>query len=186
MLRGALRRDLASAVASNIWFRPTCLHSSAYSSTAMNRTNADIKQAIMNSVKASMRSGDKATTVVLKSVLADLTYMEKSPQSKDVSAFAVVRRGINRREESIASFRAGGRNDLADIEESEIRILNGLLPKQMSEDDISQLVLQVKDRLGANGLGDLGKVMKVLNTEVDSSVAPMKLVSEVAKRVLSS
>ncbi|EGF84477.1 hypothetical protein BATDEDRAFT_22553 [Batrachochytrium dendrobatidis JAM81] len=134
-----------------------------------------------------MKSGKKTETAVLKSVMADIIYMEKSSQAnQDISASAMIRKGIKRREESAVAFRAGNREDLALIEESEIQILNSLLPKQMSEECIAKIIGEIKERIGAKGLGDLGKVMKVANTELNSSVSSMKLVSEVAKKILSA
>ncbi|KAL2911327.1 hypothetical protein HK105_209216 [Polyrhizophydium stewartii] len=153
---------------------------------AVEQANAEFKAGIKNELKAAMKGGDKAATAVLKSLLSDLTYAEKSPQDKGVSAVTILRRSIKRRQESAASFRAGARDDLAVAEEAEAAILERFLPKQMSEDEIAAVVAQVRDRIGAKGAGDLGKVMKVLNAEIDASVAPRKLVSEVAKRVLSA
>ncbi|OAJ37579.1 hypothetical protein BDEG_21586 [Batrachochytrium dendrobatidis JEL423] len=171
--------------------KPKCLNlfQRAYSVSAAEQVNAviDLKQAIKNSIKTSMKSGKKTETAVLKSVMADIIYMEKSSQAnQDISASAMIRKGIKRREESAVAFRAGNREDLALIEESEIQILNSLLPKQMSEECIAKIIGEIKERIGAKGLGDLGKVMKVANTELNSSVSSMKLVSEVAKKILSA
>ncbi|KAI8929584.1 Yqey-like protein-domain-containing protein [Entophlyctis helioformis] len=202
-----LRRTAAVAVAAvertNAWttvasVAAVCRTSSALSaraartigqrffSTPPSDADAGLKQALKDRLKASMVAKDKFTTTVIKSVLADILNAEKSGnQDKFITVTAIIRRGIKRRQESAAAYRDGGRADLAEAEEAEIRVLEQLLPAQMSEAEIADAVRAVMEREGAKGPADLGRLMKALNAEIDAAVAPRKLVSEVAKRLLS-
>ena len=71
----------------------------------------------------------------------------------------MLRRELKRRQESIEAFRAGGREDLAAYEEYAAGIIEGLLPKQMDEAELSALIDRVIAETGATSARDMGKVM---------------------------
>jgi uncharacterized protein YqeY len=87
--------------------------------------------------------------------------------------------------DSIEIFEKEGRHDLAGKEKEELAIIEELLPKQMSEQEISEKVKQIISELGATGMKDLGKVMPA-SMKVTAGLADGKLVSEVVKKLLSA
>jgi uncharacterized protein YqeY len=93
---------------------------------------------------------------------------------------------IKKRREASLIFQSAGRNDLVEIEESEILILEGFLPQQMSRESIQHVIDKVVKDVGAASIRDIGKVMKVVQMKIDVSVAPTKLVSALVKQSLSS
>ncbi|KAF9162366.1 hypothetical protein DFQ27_002136 [Actinomortierella ambigua] len=140
-------------------------------------------------VKDAMRSKDKERLTVVKSVLSDLVYLEKSPQAPEKVTDSVIQvliqKSIKRREESIHDFEKAGRSELAAQEQKGIDMLKVYLPQEMTEQEIEAEVRKAIEATGASSAKDVGKVMKELSG-MDPARAPKKTVSEVAKRILSS
>ncbi|KAF9117160.1 hypothetical protein BGX27_000009 [Mortierella sp. AM989] len=140
-------------------------------------------------VKNAMRSKDKERLAVVKGILSDLTYLEKSPQApaqvNDSVIQVLIQKSIKKREESILSYKTAGRAEQAAQEQKEIEMLTVYLPKAMTEQEIEEEVRKVVREQGAAGPKDLGKVMKELNG-LDPAKAPKKVVSDTVKRVLAS
>ncbi|KAJ3085177.1 hypothetical protein HK102_000238 [Quaeritorhiza haematococci] len=164
----------------------SCLYVRQYSAVAADPNEA-LRTKLKADMKAAFKASDKKRLTVIKSLLSDITYAEKSGSKGDASSFAVIlQRAIKKREDSVQQYRAGDRADLAVAEEQEIAIVREYLPKQMSEEDIEGVVREVVEKVGAKSSKDLGKVMKAVNASVDPGAAPKKTVADVVKRVLSS
>ncbi|KAF9897816.1 hypothetical protein BX616_004933 [Lobosporangium transversale] len=140
-------------------------------------------------VKNAMRAKDKETLAVLKGILSDLTYLEKSPQAPaqvtDSVIQVLIQKSIKRREEAILNFKASHREQEAANEQKEIETLMVYLPKAMTEQEIEDEVRRVVKEQGATGPKDMGKVMKELGG-LDPARAPKKVVSDTVKKVLAS
>lgn len=108
-----------------------------------------------------MRSGDALRRDVLRMAQNAIYSIEKAghKQLTDDEVIGVLAREVKTRRESIEAFRAGGREDLAAKEEAEIAILQGFLPQQLSEAELSSLVAEAVATTGATSPRDLGKVM---------------------------
>ncbi|MGH7930294.1 MAG: GatB/YqeY domain-containing protein, partial [Candidatus Binatia bacterium] len=87
------------------------------------------------------------------------------------------------RSESIELYRKGGRDDLAQKEEAELRILQEFLPPPLTEQEVEALIRESIAELGASGIRDLGKVMKQVMPKV-SGRTDGKQVNELAKALL--
>jgi uncharacterized protein YqeY len=95
-----------------------------------------------------------------------------------------MQKAIKKRRESSAAFKAAGRHDLLEIEETEILILQEFLPKQITNESIQIVIDNVMKEINATSLRDIGKVMKLVQMKIDVSVAPTKLVAELVKKSL--
>ena len=99
----------------------------------------------------------------------------------EAAELAVLRRELKKRQESIEAFRAGGREDLAAFEEYAAGLIEGLLPQQMDEAELSALVDRVIAETGASSAREMGKVMSAVMAQggraVDGKVAS-RLVKE--------
>jgi uncharacterized protein YqeY len=97
---------------------------------------------LQESVKTALKAGDKERVAALRMVVCELQKEAKRTQLEldGDTEFAVLRRELKRREESIEAFRAGGREDLAAHEEFAAHIVEDLLPKQMDEAELSGLI----------------------------------------------
>lgn len=134
-----------------------------------------------------MRSGDELRRDTLRMVASAAQYAEKNQRRPltDDEFLAVLAREVKTRRESVEAFRAGGREDLASKEESEIAILQAFLPAQLSDDELTALVQEAVAATGAASIRDLGKVMGYLVPKTRGR-ADGKRVSELAAQALAS
>ena len=138
---------------------------------------------LQESVKTALKAGDKDRVAALRMVVCELQKEAKQARQEldEAAELQVLRRELKRREESIEAFRAGGRDDLAAHEEQAARIIEGLLPQQMDEAQVSELVERVVAETGAASLKDMGRVMAAVmaqgGVQVDGKLAS-RLVTE--------
>ncbi|KAG0033557.1 hypothetical protein BGZ81_008133 [Podila clonocystis] len=139
-------------------------------------------------VKNAMRSKDKERLAVVKGILSDLTYLEKSPQAPaqvtDSVIQQLIQKSIKKRQEAALSFAGAGRQDMADQEHKEVEMLKVYLPQAMTSQEIEAEVRRVVKEQGATSAKDMGKVMKELGS-LDPAKAPKKDVSDMVKKVLA-
>lgn len=91
---------------------------------------------------------------------------------------------IKQRKDSIEQFAKGGRTDLVEKEEAELKFLQEFMPAQMSEEDIDALIKKTIEEAGAVSVKEMGKVMKILMPKL-TGVADGKIVGEKVKAFLS-
>ena len=92
---------------------------------------------------------------------------------------------VKQRRDSIEQFDQGGRPDLVEKEEAELKVIQEFLPAQMSEADLDVIIAEAVRETGAVGVRDMGKVMKVLMPRV-AGKADGKAVGEKVKLRLST
>ena len=88
------------------------------------------------------------------------------------------------RKDSIEQFAKGGRQDLVEKEEAELKILQEFMPAQMSDEDVEALIKKAIADVGALSVKDMGKVMKVLMSQITGK-ADGKAAGEKVKALLS-
>ena len=91
---------------------------------------------------------------------------------------------IKQRKDSIEQFAKGGRTDLVEKEEAELKILQEFMPAQMSKEEVDAVIKKTIEEAGAVSIKDMGKVMKVLMPKL-TGVADGKIVGEKVKAFLS-
>ena len=95
-----------------------------------------LKNKINEDLKDAMKSGDKTRLTVVRSIRALIIEFEKSGVGKELNSedeLKMLTTAAKKRKDSIEQFRNAGRNDLADTEEAELKILMNYLPKQLDE-----------------------------------------------------
>ena len=133
-----------------------------------------LRDTILKDVTDAMKSGDKVRVGTLRLVKAEIQNREVDVRAEkgadyrlgDDEVTAVLTRAAKQRRESVESFRAGGREDLAVREEQELAIVEAYLPRQLSEDDVRELIAAAIAETGATSPRDIGAVMKVLMPQV--------------------
>jgi uncharacterized protein len=113
-------------------------------------------------LKRAMKAGDKTTISVLRMLLSALKYSvidAKRDLNKEEVA-ALIQKSIRSRKESIEAFRTGGRPELAEREEAELRIVEQYLPAQMEGPELEQAVDGLLAELNITQKKDLGRAMK--------------------------
>lgn len=127
-----------------------------------------MRDKINDDLKAAMKAGDKDRVGTLRLVNAAIKSadIEARPSGKDkisdADILGVLAKMIKQRRDSIEQYQAGARQDLADKESAEIRVIEGYMPKQMSEAEAKTAIAAVIKEIGAAGPKDMGKVMGAL------------------------
>ena len=145
-----------------------------------------LKEQLDADLKAAMRDKDALKLSVVRMLKSAVKYreIELMKPLDDAGVHAVISSEIKRRRDSVEQYRAGNRQDLVEKEEAEIRILQGYLPQQLTEDELRAKVDAAIASVGAMGPKDMGAVMKALVPEVQGR-AEGKTVSELVKARLS-
>ena len=149
--------------------------------------NQTIRPLIEEAVKISMKNRDKETTSALRMAISELKKEEidKQIELEDEQVIQILQRMIKQRKDSYSQFSDAGRNELAEKEQKEIDILSEFLPEQLSEEELSSMVLEVIKEIGAEGPQDMGKVMGSLKQRIQGN-ADMGLVSKIVKETLTA
>src|SRR3990167_8560320 len=121
-----------------------------------------ISEQIRAELTDAMRAKDSLKMNTLRGLLSaftnELVAKGIKPQEaiSDVDALAVIKRAVKQRKDSIEQFRKGGREDLAQKEEEELKILETYMPSQMSREQIETVAKQVKEKLGITDKSKMG------------------------------
>lgn len=125
-----------------------------------------------------------STLRMLKSAIRYREVEAKRPLTEEELQATIASQAKQRRE-AIGEYTKAGRPDLAKKEEEELSILLSFLPPQLSPQECEGEISQIIKEVGASGIKDLGKVMKVAMTRL-AGRADGKVVQEIARRLLSS
>ena len=145
-----------------------------------------LKNQITEDMKTAMRAKDSVRLGAIRLLLSAIKQREVDERIEltDADVIAVIEKMLKQRRDSIAAFESANRVDLADIEKFEVSVLQTYMPKQMSDDEISQIITQVIADTGAQGAKDMGKVVGLVKPLV-AGMADMGKVSGLIKALLS-
>lgn len=147
----------------------------------------DIKAALVTA----MKSGDKARTATLRLIQSSLKNRDielrgaAQPADDDVTVTEVLQKMVKQRRESVALYEQGGRQELADAETAEIAVIEGFLPRQMSEEEAKAAIDAIVAETGASSVKDMGKVMAAMK-ERHAGALDMSKASALVKARLSA
>jgi hypothetical protein len=134
-----------------------------------------------------MRSKDQLRLGVLRMMKAAVKNKEidKMKALEEGEVISVLNTLVKQRKDSIEQFRKGGREELAQKEEAEIKIIEEYLPAAASDDDIRRAVEDAIQETGAASMKDMGKVMKAAIARLAGKSADGSRVSQFVKEKLS-
>ena len=127
-----------------------------------------MREKINDDLKTAMKAGEKDRVGTLRLINAAIKSadIDARPSGKDkvdeAGVLAVLAKMIKQRRESIEQFVAGGRQELADKEAAEIKVIEAYLPKQMDVAEAKAAIAAVITEVGAASQKDMGKVMAAL------------------------
>jgi len=138
-------------------------------------------------MKLSMKGGNKARLLVIRTMLAAIKQIEVDERIEldNDRIIAVLDKMAKQRRESIEQFSKASRDDLIAIEEAELLIIKEYLPEALSETEINALIEQSINSSGAASIKDMGKVMGMLKPQLQGR-ADMGKVSQLIKSRLAS
>ena len=145
-----------------------------------------LKDQITEDMKTAMRAKDSERLGTIRLLLAAAKQKEVDERVviDDPMMIAIVDKLIKQRKDSIEAFIKAERQELADKEASEMKVLQAYLPQRMSADEVLAEVKAIVTELGAAGPGDMGKVMGVVKTRL-AGKAEMGTVSAAVKTALA-
>lgn len=127
---------------------------------------------LKNELKDAMRAKDELRLRTIRGLLTaftnELVATKRKPDEvlDDEDALKVITRQAKQRKDSIEQFEKGGRDDLAQNEKDELKILEGYLPELMSEDEVRKIVEAKKAELGIDDKNKIGQLMGVVMAEL--------------------
>ena len=126
-----------------------------------------LKAQISDDMKSAMKAGDKDRLKVVRLILAAIKQVEvdKRIELDDAAVLGVLEKMVKQRRDSVEQFQKGNRNDLADIELAEIKVLEEYLPEQLSDAELGAMVDEVIRSTGAESIRDMGKVMGAIKSQ---------------------
>ncbi len=145
-----------------------------------------LQDQLKSEMKQAMLAKDKARLGAIRLVMAEIKQKEVDTRTTlgDDEVITVLTRMVKQRKDSISQFEAAGRQDLADVEQAEIRVLETFLPQPLGEDELDALIVAAIAELGASGMQAMGAVMNVLRPKIQGR-ADMGAVSAKVKARLA-
>jgi len=111
----------------------------------------------------------------------EIDLMRPLNESETLQILSVI---VKQRKDSIEQFAKGGRTDLVEKEEAELKVVQEFMPAQMSDDEVEGVIKKAIGEAGAVSVKDMGKVMKILMPQLTGK-ADGKMVGEKVKALLS-
>lgn len=145
-----------------------------------------LKEKIDSDLKLALKAGDKNRLQTIRSLRANIIEFEKSGSGKELDEdeeIKLLSSAAKKRKESIEQFRKGGREDLAQAEEAELKVIMEYLPKQLSPEEIESEIRNIANQMSASSKSDFGKLMSAVMKELKGK-ADGKLVRELVEKVL--
>lgn len=145
-----------------------------------------LETTISEAIKDAMRSKDKTALDALRAVKSQILLLKTEAKGAEVSLeqeIAILQRMIKQRKDSYDQFAAQGRNDLAEVEVAQMKVIEQYLPAQLSEDELEAEIKKIIAETGAAGIKDLGKVMGTASKTL-AGKSDGKSISAMAKKLL--
>ena len=146
-----------------------------------------LTDSLTSDLKAAQLARNEIKVSTLRLLLSEIKNSEiaKGQQLSEQDLISVIQKEAKKRKEAAAGFRSGGREEQAQKEESELKILEGYLPSQLEVEELTKLVEQTINEVGAKSIADMGKVMSVVMVKV-AGKADGASVSDLVKQKLSN
>ncbi len=149
-----------------------------------------LKKQIEEKLNKALKAKDKSTYPTLRLVVSAIKDAEIAGRTKgqkeikDSDIISLLKKMVKQRNESCEVYKKAGRNELFENEKREIDIINGFLPKQLSEEETKKICQEVIKSTGASSIKDMGKVMGELKAKHSDSLDFSK-VSSIIKGLLN-
>lgn len=144
-----------------------------------------LKSRINEAMKDAMRAKDKMRLGAIRLALSEIKRIEVDERIDldEERVISVLDKMVKQRRDSIRQFEAGGRNDLAEVEQQEIDVLQEFMPSALDAAQLNEIIKAAVAETGASNMKDMGKVMAVVRPQVIGR-ADMAEVSKQIKAML--
>lgn len=144
-----------------------------------------LKDTLMDDLKTSMKNKDKIRKNVITMIRAAIKQKEVDERIElsDEDIIDIIAKQVKQKNDTISDFKKAEREDLIELTEQEIDVLTQYLPKQLSEEEIDEIVKIAVDEVSANTTQDMGKVMAKVMPQVKGR-ADGSLVNKIVRQYL--
>lgn len=142
---------------------------------------------INNDIKEAMKARDKVRLETLRNIKKVFLEAKTAPGAndtlEDADALKILAKLAKQGKESALTFTQQNRQDLADAELAQVEVIEAYLPKQLSEDEIKEVVKAIIAETGATSMKEMGKVMGVASKQL-AGKADGRVISGIVKELL--
>ena len=145
-----------------------------------------LKEKLMEDLKEAMKEKQTLRKNVVQMIRAAILQVEKDKQIEleDNQILEIIAKEAKKRKDSLADYEKSGREDLINQVKEEIEIISEYLPKQLTKEEITEIVKKVIEETGATSIKDMGKVMKPAKEKMGAT-ADGKTINEVVRKLLN-
>ena len=136
-----------------------------------------LREKINQQFNVAMKDKNKALVSTLRLILAAIKERDianrtggKKEEVKDQEITRILQKMKKQRQDSADLYKKGGRQELLDVEMTEIQIINTFLPKQLTEEETKKICKEIIESTGASGIKDMGKIMGSLKQKHSDSI----------------
>ncbi len=145
-----------------------------------------LEEKVNAEIKTAMLAKDNRRLEALRAIKAEILLLKTSEKgSSEDAELKTLMKMVKQRRESADIYNGQQRADLADIEISQARVIEGFLPKQMSAEELENAVKATIASAGATSMADMGKVMGIASKQL-AGKAEGRAISEMVKKLLSA
>ena len=136
-----------------------------------------LREKINQEFNVALKNKNKTLVSTLRLILAAIKERDianrtsgKKEEVKDQEIIKVLQKMKKQRQDSASLYKKGGRQELLNVEESEIKIIDTFLPKQLSEEETKKICKEIIESVGASSVKDMGKIMGTLKQKYSDSI----------------
>jgi len=147
---------------------------------------SELKEKLKNDLKEAMKAKDNFKRDVIRFLMSAVKQVEVDERKElsDEDIMKIIQKSVKQREDAIAQYKEGGREDLVEKEQKEAEILKSYLPQQLSDEELKEIVKKVIEEVGASSMKDMGKVMGAAIKKT-AGRADGKRINAIVKELLS-
>ena len=144
-----------------------------------------LKEKLLEDLKTSMKEKDEIRKNTVQMIRAAILQVEKDKaiQLEDNQIIDIIAKEMKKRKDSLSDYEKSGREDLIEAVKKEMNIISAYLPKQLTKEELTEIIKQIINEVGATDIKDMGKVMKAAKEKIGAS-ADGKSINEVVKELL--
>ena len=141
---------------------------------------------LKNELIKAMKNQDKPTTISIRNIIGKIKSkkIDKGEDLTNEECLQILNSSAKQLKESILQYEKGGRNDLAKLEKFELSIVEKFLPEQLSKQEIKLIVKKHIQKINAQSIQDMGRVMGCVMKELIGSVDG-NIVKQIVQKELS-
>ena len=145
-----------------------------------------LKEKLLQDLKEAMKEKNELKKNVVQMIRAAVLQFEKDKQVEldDNQILEIIAKEAKKRKDSLPDYEKSGREDLIEKVKQEIEIISEYLPKQLSKEEISEIVSEIIKQTGATSIKEMGAVMKEAKAQIGAK-ADGKSINEVVRELLN-